>query len=94
MRTRILITGGLGQIGVELARDLRAKYGRDNVILSDGTCKPIRPISHQTKVKIPEEHIKAAGPFAYGDVLQPSVIDRLVVENGITWLVHNSSILR
>lgn len=35
-RPRILITGGLGQIGVELARDLRAKYGRDNVIVSDG----------------------------------------------------------
>lgn len=36
-RPRILITGGLGQIGVELARDLRAKYGKENVIVSDGT---------------------------------------------------------
>lgn len=39
-RPRILITGGLGQIGVELARDLRAKYGRENVVLSDGTTHP------------------------------------------------------
>lgn len=32
---RILITGGLGQIGVELCEMLRAKYGKSNVILSD-----------------------------------------------------------
>lgn len=32
---RILITGGLGQIGVELCELLRAKYGKSNVILSD-----------------------------------------------------------
>lgn len=32
---RILITGGLGQIGVELCDLLRAKYGQANVILSD-----------------------------------------------------------
>lgn len=45
-------------------------------------------------VKIPEDHIKAAGPFAFGDVLNAGSIERLVVEHGITWLVHNSSILR
>lgn len=39
-RPRVLITGGLGQIGVELARDLRAKYGKENVVLSDGTMHP------------------------------------------------------
>lgn len=32
---RILITGGLGQIGVELCELLRTKYGKSNVILSD-----------------------------------------------------------
>lgn len=35
-KPRILITGGLGQIGVELTRELRAKYGPENVIVSDG----------------------------------------------------------
>ncbi|XP_046874225.1 L-threonine dehydrogenase 2 isoform X1 [Hypomesus transpacificus] len=32
---RVLITGGLGQLGVGLAQMLRKQYGRDNVILSD-----------------------------------------------------------
>nr|XP_019940551.1 PREDICTED: L-threonine 3-dehydrogenase, mitochondrial-like isoform X1 [Paralichthys olivaceus]XP_019940552.1 PREDICTED: L-threonine 3-dehydrogenase, mitochondrial-like isoform X1 [Paralichthys olivaceus] len=32
---RVLITGGLGQLGVGLAQTLRKQYGRDNVILSD-----------------------------------------------------------
>ncbi|XP_034433054.1 L-threonine dehydrogenase 2 isoform X2 [Hippoglossus hippoglossus] len=32
---RVLITGGLGQLGVGLAQSLRKLYGRENVILSD-----------------------------------------------------------
>jgi hypothetical protein len=34
-RTRILITGCLGQIGTELTTVLRRKYGEENVIGSD-----------------------------------------------------------
>jgi threonine 3-dehydrogenase len=40
---RILITGSLGQLGTELARLLRTKYGRDNVIMSD-IVKPSKDI--------------------------------------------------
>src|SRR5689334_19184165 len=32
---RILITGGLGQIGTELTRRLRGLYGHDKVIVTD-----------------------------------------------------------
>ncbi|XP_057380562.1 L-threonine 3-dehydrogenase, mitochondrial-like [Daphnia carinata] len=32
---RILITGGLGQLATGLAKILREKYGKDNVIISD-----------------------------------------------------------
>ncbi|XP_007449697.1 PREDICTED: L-threonine 3-dehydrogenase, mitochondrial-like, partial [Lipotes vexillifer] len=32
---RVLITGGLGQLGVGLASFLRKRFGKDNVILSD-----------------------------------------------------------
>ena len=32
---RVLITGGLGQLGSGLAKVLRKRYGRDNIILSD-----------------------------------------------------------
>ncbi|XP_014672645.1 PREDICTED: uncharacterized protein LOC106813104 [Priapulus caudatus] len=32
---RILITGGLGQLGTPLAQAFRSKFGRDSTILSD-----------------------------------------------------------
>ncbi|RKX64838.1 L-threonine 3-dehydrogenase, partial [candidate division TA06 bacterium] len=32
---KILITGSLGQIGSELALELRKRYGNDNVVVSD-----------------------------------------------------------
>jgi threonine 3-dehydrogenase len=76
---RILVTGGLGQIGVELVSLLRAKYGRNNVITSD--------------VRKPEEKYFAQGPFEYADVCNYASLERLIVEHRISWLVHNSSIL-
>ncbi|KAJ4429124.1 hypothetical protein ANN_26125 [Periplaneta americana] len=42
---RILITGSLGQLGVEVARFLRNIYGRDNVIMSD-IIKPSKEVFH------------------------------------------------
>jgi len=76
---RILITGGLGQLGTGLASMLRDKYGRDNVILSD----IIRP----TKA------VKEAGPYLFADILDFKCLQEMVVNYRIDWLVHFSALL-
>ncbi|XP_061823944.1 L-threonine dehydrogenase 2 [Nerophis lumbriciformis] len=76
---RVLITGGLGQLGVGLAELLRKQYGTENVILSD--------------IKKPPPHVCKSGPFVYADVLDYKHLRELVVNNGITWLVHYSALL-
>jgi threonine 3-dehydrogenase len=80
LNPRILITGGLGQIGTELVQLLRKSYGGENVILSD--------------VKRPPRELIAMGTkFYYADVTTYTTIERIVVEEGIDWIVHNASIL-
>lgn len=76
---RVLITGGLGQLGAGLAQILRKQYGRDNVILSD--------------IKKPPTEVFSSGPFVYADVLDYKNLRELVVNNRITWLVHYSALL-
>ncbi|KAM3871308.1 L-threonine dehydrogenase 2 [Diretmus argenteus] len=76
---RVLITGGLGQLGVGLAQILRRLYGRENVILSD--------------IKKPPAHVFSSGPFVYADVLDYKHLRELIVNNRITWLVHYSALL-
>ncbi|KAJ8333104.1 hypothetical protein SKAU_G00420000 [Synaphobranchus kaupii] len=76
---RVLITGGLGQLGVGLAQLLRKQYGTDNVILSD--------------IKKPPVEVFNSGPFVYADVLDYKNLRELVVNNRITWLVHYSALL-
>ncbi|XP_030643071.1 L-threonine dehydrogenase 2 [Chanos chanos] len=76
---RVLITGGLGQLGVGLARMLRQQYGTENVILSD--------------IKKPPTEVFKSGPFVYADVLDFKNLRELVVNNRITWLVHYSALL-
>ncbi|XP_058255769.1 L-threonine dehydrogenase 2 [Hemibagrus wyckioides] len=76
---RVLITGGLGQLGVGLAQMLRQQFGRENVILSD--------------IKKPSAEVYDMGPFVYADVLDYKNLRELVVNNGINWLVHYSAML-
>ncbi|XP_058855686.1 L-threonine 3-dehydrogenase, mitochondrial-like isoform X1 [Acipenser ruthenus] len=76
---RVLITGGLGQLGVGLARLLRKQYGKNNVILSD--------------IKKPSDEVYNSGPFIYADVLDYKNLQELVINNRITWLVHYSALL-
>ena len=52
---RVLITGGLGQLGTGLARELRKLHGEETVILSD--------------IIKPEDEELAKGPFVFEDVL-------------------------
>ncbi|XP_013369957.1 PREDICTED: L-threonine 3-dehydrogenase, mitochondrial-like [Chinchilla lanigera] len=76
---RVLITGGLGQLGVGLASLLRKRFGKDNVILSD--------------VKKPPSHVFYSGPFVYANVLDAQNLCEVVVNNRITWMLHYSAVL-
>ncbi|KAG8579975.1 hypothetical protein GDO81_007056 [Engystomops pustulosus] len=76
---RVLITGGLGQLGVGLAKLLRKRYGNNNVILSD--------------IRKPPDHVFHSGPFIYSDILDYKNLREIVVNNRITWLIHYSALL-
>ncbi|EPQ03579.1 L-threonine 3-dehydrogenase, mitochondrial [Myotis brandtii] len=78
-RPRILITGGLGQLGVGLAKLLRKQFGKDNVILSD--------------IKKPSDQVFHSGPFIHSDVLDYKHLREIVVNHRITWLIHYSAVL-
>eukprot|EP01062_Namystynia_karyoxenos_P070836 TRINITY_DN66208_c0_g1_i1.p1 TRINITY_DN66208_c0_g1~~TRINITY_DN66208_c0_g1_i1.p1 ORF type:complete len:420 (+),score=134.03 TRINITY_DN66208_c0_g1_i1:79-1260(+) len=77
-RPRILITGCLGQVGTALVRLLRFSYGAQNVIASD--------------VVIPSREFYRDGPFVYIDVTQYNTLAKIAVDEGIDWIVHNSSV--
>ncbi|XP_023417294.2 L-threonine 3-dehydrogenase, mitochondrial-like [Cavia porcellus] len=76
---RILITGGLGQLGVSLASFLRKRFGKDNVILSD--------------IKKPPDYVFCSGPFVFVNVLDLENLRRVVVNNRVTWMLHYSALL-
>ncbi|XP_070555705.1 L-threonine 3-dehydrogenase, mitochondrial-like [Ptychodera flava] len=76
---RILITGGLGQLGPGLAKLLRKKYGEDNVILSD-------------IIKAPK-HILESGPYVFADILDPKNLQQIIVNERIDWLIHFGALL-
>lgn len=76
---RILITGSLGQLGKGLAKLLREKYGRDNVIMSD-------------IIKPPKEVLRD-GRYIYADILDFKNLQEIVVNERIDWLVHFSALL-
>ncbi|XP_053565516.1 L-threonine 3-dehydrogenase, mitochondrial [Bombina bombina] len=76
---RVLITGGLGQLGVGLAKLLRKRYGKNNVILSD--------------IRKPPDNVFYSGPFIYSDILDYKNLREIVVNNRITWLIHYSALL-
>lgn len=77
---KILITGALGQIGSELTRALRAKYGVDNVI---ATTRQDRGQS-----TIPQE-----GPFEVLDVLDYHNFLRLAQKHQVDTLIHLAALL-
>ncbi|KAM3851455.1 L-threonine 3-dehydrogenase, mitochondrial-like isoform 1-T2 [Vipera latastei] len=76
---RVLITGGLGQLGVGLAKLLRKRFGKNNVILSD--------------IRKPPDSVFYSGPFIYSDILDYKNLREIVVNNRITWLFHYSALL-
>ncbi|NWT01499.1 TDH protein, partial [Mionectes macconnelli] len=76
---RVLITGGLGQLGVGLAKLLRKRFGKNNVILSD--------------IRKPADNVFYSGPFIFADILDYKNLREIVVNNRITWLFHYSALL-
>ncbi|XP_034051669.1 L-threonine 3-dehydrogenase, mitochondrial-like [Gymnodraco acuticeps] len=76
---KILITGGLGQLGVGLAKLLRRRFGKNNVILSD--------------IRKPPNHVYHNGPFIFSDILDSKNLREIVVNNNISWLIHYSAVL-
>lgn len=74
---RTLITGGLGQLGRGLAKVLREKHGKENVILSD-------------IVKCPSEDVK---PYVYADTLDVRQLDTTIVNYDIDRVVHFAALL-
>ena len=76
---RVLITGSTGQIGLELVAFLRGRYGRDNVLATD--------------IRIAPKAMEGTGPYAYLDVTDGPALTRMVVDNGITTIVHLASLL-
>lgn len=77
-RPRVLITGCLGQIGTALVRLLRFHYCAANVIAID--------------VTIPSKEFYRDGPFVYVDVTQYNTLAKIAVDEGIDWIIHNSSL--
>lgn len=76
---RILITGSLGQLGLEFANYLRCKYGKENVIMSD-IIKPSKTVAY-------------SGPYIFADVLDFKGLQEIVVTYRIDWLIHFSALL-
>uniref|UniRef100_A0A1I8F8C0 Epimerase domain-containing protein n=1 Tax=Macrostomum lignano TaxID=282301 RepID=A0A1I8F8C0_9PLAT len=74
---KILITGGLGQLGRGLASRLRARYGRSSVILTD-ILKPTAAVD---------------GPYRFADILDFKLLQEMIVNERITWMFHFSALL-
>ncbi|XP_015923758.2 L-threonine 3-dehydrogenase, mitochondrial isoform X2 [Parasteatoda tepidariorum] len=76
---RTLITGSLGQLGTGLAKKLRARYGAENIIMSD-------------IIRAPEE-ILEAGPYIYADILDFKNLQEIIVNYRIDAVIHFSALL-
>jgi nucleoside-diphosphate-sugar epimerase len=81
MKTKILVTGALGQIGSELVPALRERYGADQVIASD-----IRMMSR-------EELLRADGPFDFLDCTSERQIQDVVQRHQIKTIYHLVALL-
>lgn len=77
MKTRILVTGALGQIGSELASALRARYGEDAVIASD--------------IRMPPRGTD--GPFEFVDCTNQRSLQEVIRRNDVGTIYHLAALL-
>lgn len=77
MKTRILVTGALGQIGSELVPALRDRYGEDQVIASD--------------IRMPPRGTD--GPFEFLDCTNVRQITEVVRRNQVGTIYHLAALL-
>lgn len=77
---KILVTGGLGQIGTELIMELRKIYGNDNVIASS-----IEPDC--------SDFIKESGLYYSLDVLDAKKMAEICQKHSVNQIVHLAAIL-
>ncbi len=72
---RILVTGALGQIGVELVPAFRKHYGADHVVASDLRAAASRPFA-------------AGGDYEHLDCMQPGQIFEVMRRRDIGVVYH------
>ncbi len=77
---RILVTGALGQIGVELVPALRKHYGADRVVASD-----LRAVASQS--------FATSGGYERLDCMQPSQIFEVMRRRGVGVVYHLAALL-
>ena len=76
---RILITGALGQIGMELLDALQTKFGSENVIASD--------------IREPEDVDDSGFRYEKLDVLDSERMESIIRDNNINEVYHLAALL-
>ncbi len=76
---KILVTGALGQIGSELIKELRNRYGQENVIASD--------------FRTPADNMDSWNPFEFLDVTKREMLIEVVKRHQIDVIYHLAAIL-
>ena len=99
-----LAAGGLGQLGADLAKVLRAAIGTDNVLSTDVRIPPRHQLAEGGRLArspsrptpslvVTPRPTSQPGPFAYCDVLDYRGLETLVVNHQIDWVIHLSALL-